>query len=406
MASYPKPPQHFYTLDAFRGIAAMIVVTYHWQFFYYADYTYVPGGYDKTALPLYRYFSLFYNDAPVAVDLFFLLSGFIFFWLYADKVANHKLTFRKFMGYRLSRLYPIHFVTLILVAILQWLMLKTMGHYFIGQYNDAYHFVLNLLFLQSWGFEKGPSFNGPAWSASVEVFLYLVFFLVCYLRLQNKKVLLLLMLPIGAFLQYYFSLIGKGMYSFFLGALVYYWYIWLVKEHKANKTLPLLITITVSLWIMILAEYHLSFMQNLWLKYYPLVMPGKKPESALAAFGLLRNFFFRTAVAPCTVLTFALWETVKGTINSKWGIMGNCSYAMYLLHFPLMITFALGIDLFGINRMALHSPYTLLLFFLVLIPLSFVAYYYFELPAQEKIRATFFKKNKPNISITEVEIIT
>jgi peptidoglycan/LPS O-acetylase OafA/YrhL len=47
-----------------------------------------------------------------------------------------------------------------------------------------------------------------------------------------------------------------------------------------------------------------------------------------------------------------------------------------------------------------------LLFFLVLIPLSLVTYYYFELPAQEKLRSTLFKSNKPNVIIADVKITT
>jgi peptidoglycan/LPS O-acetylase OafA/YrhL len=124
MTSNQSPPLHFYTLDAIRGIAAIIVIVYHWQFFYYANDTWVQNGVDKAALPLYPYLSAIYNDGVVVVDLFFLLSGFIFFWLYADRIATRRINFRKFMIFRISRLYPIHLVTLLSVAALQWLMFK------------------------------------------------------------------------------------------------------------------------------------------------------------------------------------------------------------------------------------------------------------------------------------------
>ena len=35
--------------------------------------------------------------------------------------------------------------------------------------------MLNLFFASSWGLERGPSFNGPIWSVSVEVAIYAVF---------------------------------------------------------------------------------------------------------------------------------------------------------------------------------------------------------------------------------------
>lgn len=406
MTSNQNPPQHFYALDAIRGIAAIIVVLYHWQFFYYANDTYVQGAYEKTALPWYSYLSIFYTDGMVAVDLFFLLSGFIFFWLYADRIATRQINFRKFITYRVSRLYPIHFVTLILVAVLQWLMLKNVGHYFIIQYNDSYHFLLNLLFMQNWGFEKGPSFNGPSWSVSVEVFLYFLFFAICYLKLQKKKLLLFLLIPLGAFIQYHNSLIGKGMFTFFLGALVYYLYVWMMKDNRAKKYLPTLTIITLVLWAAMFAEYQFSWLQGIWVKLFHQAMPDKSTETALTIFGQLRNFFFRLAVSPFTILTLALWETTKGMLNKKWALLGNCSYAMYLIHYPLQIIFVLVVDWFHINRLVLRSPNTLLLFFLLLIPLSLVTYYYFELPAQDKLRARFSKTNKTRVRIADINITT
>jgi len=403
MTSNQKPPQHFYALDAIRGIAAMIVVIYHWQFFYYANDTWVKDGFDKTALPFYPYLSGIYNDGMVAVDLFFLLSGFVFFWLYADRIATRKINFRKFIIFRLSRLYPIHLITLLLVAGLQWIMLKNEGHYFIVQYNDSYHFILNLVFMQSWGIDKGASFNGPSWSVSVEVFLYLIFFVMCYFKLQHKKWLLLLLIPVGIFLQYYYAIIGKGMYSFFLGALVYYIYIWAIKENRIKRYLPALIGLTILLWVLLFAEYQFSYLRDVFIKQFLNAFPGKTIESAESAFALGKNFFFRTFVSPCTILTLALWETNRGMLSKKWAPLGNCSYAMYLIHFSLQIIFVLVVDAFNIDRVALHSPITLIIFFLILFPLSIMTYYYFELPAQEKLREKFSKNRRPDITIAEVK---
>lgn len=399
-----SPPQHFYALDAIRGIAAVIVVLYHWQFYYYANDTWVKESIDKAALPFYPYLSAIYNEGAVAVDLFFLLSGFIFFWLYAERIANEKMDFRKFMVFRLSRLYPIHLVTLISVAILQWLMLRNAGHYFIVQYNDTYHFILNLFFIQNWGFEKGLSLNSPSWSGSVEVFLYLVFFVICFLKLQNKKWLLFLFIPIGVFIQYYFSLIGKGMYSFFLGALVYYLYVWMLKEDRAKKYLSALVILTVFIWILLFAEYYFSYLRDIFMKHYLDLFPNKTSESAQSAFALGKNFAFRTFVSPCTVLAITLWETCRGTLSKKWAVIGDCSYAMYLIHFSLNITFALLADAFHIDRIVLHSPITLFIFFLILLPLSFFIHKYLEVPAQQKLRNSFYKSKSRDVGLAEMKV--
>lgn len=406
MTLNPNPPQHFYSFDAVRGIAAIIVVLYHWQMFYYPNDVFTLDGYDKTNLPWFSVLSPLYLDGMVAVDLFFLLSGFIFFWLYADRISSKKMNFGKFMGFRLSRLYPIHLLTLLLVGGLQWIMLRNAGHFFVIQYNDAYHFFLNLLFMQNWGFEKGPSFNGPSWSVSAEVFLYLLFFVLCTLKLQKKKWLLILLVPLGAYIQFSLNVLGKGVFSFFYGGLIYYLYVWIMKENRVKKILPALTVITIFLWGYMFVEYYSSFILNIWLKTFGTAATGKDPSLVMKEWVFFRNQYFRTAVSPCTILTLVLWESTRNSISKRWSLLGNCSYAMYLIHFPLQIIFVLVVDMLQINRTIFHSPYMMLLFFAVLLPLSIMTYYYFELPAQEKIRSILFKPNKPNVSIADVKITT
>ena len=179
-------PKYFHSMDIIRGLAALVVVLFHWQHFYFSGDVagVVP---DKTLLPLYSQLSLLYDDGFLAVDLFFLLSGFIFYWLYADRLANGKTSSRQFFGYRFTRLYPMHIVTLISVAVLQWQMLRQSGHYFIYPFNDTYHFVLNLFLVNSWGLEKGPSFNAPCWTISVEVLMYILFFITCISNTQYPQ---------------------------------------------------------------------------------------------------------------------------------------------------------------------------------------------------------------------------
>ncbi len=342
----------------------------------------------------------------LAVDLFFLLSGFVFFWLYAERIATDKLSFGKFINYRFSRLYPIHLVTLAGVILLQWLMLVNENHYFIIQYNDLYHFVLNLFFMQNWGFEKGPSFNGPSWSVSVEVFLYLLFFVICRLKLQRKIWLFVLLIPIGALIQHFYAIIGKGIYSFFLGALVYYAYTWIVKRGKVQFFLWPVATVTILLWAAILVAFRLSILQSLWIPGVKQSLPGGEQPFSEAVFHLGGTLFFRTIISPLTALTLVLWETSRGPLSRKWSIPGNSSYAMYLLHFPLMIMFVLVTDYFGYSRELYRSPYMMLLFFSVLIPVSIFTYYYFEFPAQERLRERFSRKEKKRVIMADTPAVS
>ncbi|PSL47325.1 peptidoglycan/LPS O-acetylase OafA/YrhL [Chitinophaga niastensis] len=388
--------QHFYSLDAIRGFSAIIIVLYHWRHFFLIGDKTLPGAFDKTQLPLYTWFAILYDDGALAVDMFFLLSGFIFFWLYADRIINRKTSLRVFFCYRFTRLYPLVIVTLLIVAFLQWDMINLTGHYFVYQYNDPYHFILNLFCINSWGLEKGPSFNGPVWTVSVEVLLYIVFFLICRMRL-HKKWILFALVAIGALIQHFYTPIGQGLYSFFLGALTYYLYKWILKQHNGQKLLNIITVITILLWVMILTEYKYSYLLLTWKKLVHQHLPHSSPTFADSSFSLCRNVFFRTIVSPISILSIVLWETSTGFLKEKWAFLGNYSYACYLLHFPLQLLAVIVAHTFGLRLEMLRTPYALLLFFIILLPLSLATYYYFELPLQQMLRKKILKKREPVI---------
>ena len=75
----------FQTLDALRGIAALLVVMLH-------------GG-----MPFFPFFP---HLAYLAVDLFFVLSGFVLSYAYQGRL-DHGLTTTRFLAHRLIRLTPL-----------------------------------------------------------------------------------------------------------------------------------------------------------------------------------------------------------------------------------------------------------------------------------------------------------
>ena len=140
-------PNRFYLLDILRGLASLSVVVWHYSHFFFTDMGRLPPNLDLASRPLYDYLFIFYQQGLLAVNLFFVLSGFIFFWLYFDQVKHRKVSAREFFVLRFSRLYPLHFAALILVAAGQWLWFKANGGYFVFPYNDFKHFILNLFFV-------------------------------------------------------------------------------------------------------------------------------------------------------------------------------------------------------------------------------------------------------------------
>ena len=89
---------HYQILDGLRGVAAIIVVCFH------------------LAEPLAgSRFDNLVNHGYLAVDFFFLLSGFVIGYAYDDRW--HKLTFRGFMRRRITRLQPLVILGMTLGAI-------------------------------------------------------------------------------------------------------------------------------------------------------------------------------------------------------------------------------------------------------------------------------------------------
>src|SRR5256885_5143960 len=160
----------FYLLDALRGLAALSIVLWHWQHFFPAE------SFRPERQPLYPLLVLFYSNGSRAVDLFFCLSGFIFFWLYAEKISSARISGCEFFMLRFSRLYPLHVATLIFVAAAQFIRWHATGSFFVYPQNDAYHFLLHSALASSIGLQRGDSVNRPGRAISGGAcFLLLVF---------------------------------------------------------------------------------------------------------------------------------------------------------------------------------------------------------------------------------------
>ncbi len=170
-----EPIRTFHWIDALRGAAAIVIVVFHYHHFYLAD----AGG--RALIPpteTFPYSSflkpLFEPIASRAVELFWLISGFVFAHVY----LRRRTSAWEFSFARLARLYPLHLVTLLYVAGIQAISMASQGHWQIYDNNDARHFVLQLFMASNWiSWSEGLSFNGPIWSVSLEIVVYGLFFL-------------------------------------------------------------------------------------------------------------------------------------------------------------------------------------------------------------------------------------
>ena len=304
------------------------------------------------------------------MDLFFCLSGFIFFWLYAEKVRTGAITATRFAILRFSRLYPLHFITLIAVLLMQMVMMANNGHYFIYLCNDFKHFILNLFLISDWGLQTGFSFNGPIWSVSREIFLYCVFFMLCRLGSKGLPILpaSLILAAGGAMLAFLLPLnsTGRGLLCFFIGGLTHGLYNHWINKDGINTVWKPLFIICLVLWSSVILAAILQFNRL----YHHLT-------------GLV---FCSLVLFPITIITIAVLETKRGYPGKRLSFLGDISYSSYLLHFPLQLAAVLITDLTGRSRTFFYTPISFCLFFSILIAASLMSYHFIERPLQNYLR--------------------
>lgn len=180
-------------LELIRFICAISVLFWHYRHFSYIGSNSI--GLMPSELPFYQLFAPFYNAGFYGVQVFWCISGFIFFWNYRDSIASGTVSLRKFFILRFSRLYPLHILTLALVVIFQYLYQSQFNTQFVYQNHDLKHFLLQLFMAGAWGFESGDSFNGPTWSISLEVLVYGLFFVT--LRALGQSIWITVAMLIG-----------------------------------------------------------------------------------------------------------------------------------------------------------------------------------------------------------------
>jgi peptidoglycan/LPS O-acetylase OafA/YrhL len=206
-------------LELLRFASALAVLIWHYQHFWYvAD---MPVDFIREKQPLYGLLWPLYNYGVYGVQVFWIISGYIFFWKYAAGIADGRVSGWKFLVLRFSRLYPLHLATLVAVVVLQWKFQALSGQPFVYPNNDGFHLMLQLGLASNWGWEVGPSFNGPIWSISLEVVVYGLFFGVMRLVGSGRWVApgMLLLGALGYLLKIP-SQIFQCVFCFFLGGFV------------------------------------------------------------------------------------------------------------------------------------------------------------------------------------------
>ena len=353
MESGGRSDQKAFTgIEIGRFLCALAVILWHYQQFFQPG---LEGGSsdvpsDVVKYPFYSVLSFFYLNGHHAVVIFWMLSGFIFFWKYGESVHERKVSVYRFFILRLSRLYPLHLVTLIIVAILQILYLSSHRDYFIYSHNDASHFVSQLVFASNWFGWQPFTFNGSIWSVSVEVLAYAFFFLLVRFFRPGLVLCLVVAIIFKALDHFQPQSLFVCIEYFFVGGAV----VRLIE--KLSKT-----------------QSRIAF----WLCAAGIVAIGVTRLGS----GTVIIFAF------CCLTAFALFNEAVGLRLERLSKAGDLTYASYLIHFPIQLLLVLVLDWIGVSRNVFFSPFALIGFIAVTFGLSWIVFHGFEMPAQKRIRA-------------------
>lgn len=304
----------FLALDGLRGVAAFAVILDH-----------VPGSMINDFLP----------GRALSVDFFFTLSGFVLAHAYGVRLCSG-MSALAFMRQRLIRFYPLYLLGLLIALPLAVYGVSR------GRWSGAELAVVvafGLLFLPApplTGSGRAPLYplDGPAWSLLFELIVNFVYGLVArFLSLR----LLAYLLPVGAvavvitifrhagdigpgWLWVHFDAgLARVLYDFFTGVFLYH-----LCERWRPPTIPAWLAAVLFLTIVGVP------LSGLW-------RPAFDSAAAIVMFPLLILVSARARVSG-----------VAARICAGLGLM---SYAVYVIHVPL-----LGLLSFGVARTGIQLP--------------------------------------------------
>ncbi len=309
-----------------------------------------------------------------AVLYFFILSGFIFTINYLQK----PLKIKQYVLDRFSRIYPVYILGILIVICLPiFTTLKQYGfnnvtlgilyrNVFAYLHENKMGLMSNITMTQTWFYDHRYSINPPNWSLSVEVFFYAAFpvifyFYRDYLKRINFNYILIFVIALVVLMDFY----SKNYVQFFSTPLGYIQYF--------------ILGIIVGLLTIQKSIQEVKKFRN----YLIVILSGLILADIFILNGLIyakSNLFF---VGGFVVLILSLILINKNTIlnSSKFKLMGDISYAMYILNIPV-IFYLENLSDFS------DSEFSILFYISILLTifLAFVVNKFVEMPAKNILR--------------------
>lgn len=328
-ANFADTKPHYELLDGLRGVAAILVLFYHiFEGFSFAEVT--NGAGDGIIRTL--------NHGHIAVDFFFILSGFVISYAYDDRW--NKMNTWQFFKRRLIRLHPM----LIMGAIIGCLAFASVGFERWDGSTAPTGWVMTALLLTMFMIPAVPGLpyevrgngemfplNGPGWSLFFEYIGNILYAL--FMRRMSTRILTTFTILLGIAHAWFFignvsgyDMIGVGwtidevnfwgglvrmLFPFSMGMLI-------ARTFKPRKVKGAFWICSVTLVVLFSVPYIAS--------------------SGSISLNSLYEFICIAFIFPMLVWLGAC-GTASGTTGKMNRVLGELSYPLYIVHYPIMYIF-------------------------------------------------------------------
>jgi peptidoglycan/LPS O-acetylase OafA/YrhL len=349
-------------LTALRGIAAWWVVLFHLRLFLVP---YLPA---EAIAVLAR--------GNLAVDLFFLLSGFVIYLNYAGRVTPDPASVGDFLFRRFARIYPLHL--LVLLGFAAWFgAAVALGGSTLEEQRPGY-FLASLFLVQNWGFTDQLSWNVPAWSISTEIVAYALFPALLFLFAPARRrtwALVVALLALAPTVQLFFLAFGF---------------------HYPDA-------VPQTGLVRCLVQFAMGMMLcELWGRW----RGTKGLAAAMLGLAALAGGAFLLAGAPVLPLAWAalilgLALTERGTLLSTGPLvwLGQVSYATYLGHYLILVIF----KYLCVEEGRPVPPVYLAAYLAAVLAASALLYHGVERPAQRRLLLWWRERGKGRPALAAAE---
>ena len=314
--------------DSLRGLAALVVVWHHLFVLFPAPFGIVHG----CAPVLYTAAVWISDQASNAVLLFFVLSGISIRISLSNSIFSLPGSIMHYARRRAARILPLYWLAL------GWTAILGLVYGLHARSFSLWNLSANLMFLQTSSSERGRwavpfGQNGPLWSLSYEVFFYALLPVVLTLvgRKKTLQCSTLDVLLIGSLIISIAAIgLGWGAFANPATSFLSYWAIWMYGFVLGDLLLrprsayALGLPAPISLLVLEAVRFRGLHSASL----------------GVLASGLCIGTLFALVYFTLNMVPRVVFQAGEASLNAVFQRVGHGSYALYLLHYPLLLAVA------------------------------------------------------------------